>query len=290
VVVVVLAAGAYAGLKRNARRAAIPEIAAGKGLRFSETDQFGSTTVAFPLFREGDGRAVESVMWLDGDTKVDGGMPTHVFDYGFYRIHHDRSGNETKSWHWFSCAMTQVAASLPELRVAHKDVVGEVLEHLGGEPITFESSEFDDTFRVTSPDRRFATAFIDAQMMQLLLETKGALALETRGRFVLLAGTQVKPDELPILLGVTDELVRRIPAAVYALYPPVGPSPDDPVPPAAGPVGPAPVDDASDPDAWDPTPGVDYDLDGHPVTPHTEDPWHDHAVRPHDPRPPDRSL
>jgi len=33
-------------------------------------------------------------------------------------------------------------------------------------------------------------------------------------------------------------------------------------------------------DSWDPTPGVDHDLDGHPVDPAVEDPWHDRPVPP----------
>ncbi len=260
---VVVGAGAYAGLRRNHRRTQIPEIAAQKGLQFSEVDQFGSTEVAFPLFREGDGRKVESVMWLDGDTAEPGGSPSRVFDYGFYRIHHDRSGREVQSWHWFTCAMAQPGGAFPELRIMHQGVVGETLDRLTGEPIRFESEEFNDTFRVTCDDRRFASALIDPQMMQFLLETKGAVGVETMGRFVLLISHQIPADEMPILLGLADQFVKHIPAAVWELYP------------------------RPEPGA---TPGVDYDLDGHPVAPHTEDPWHDHPVRPHDLRPPDHQA
>jgi hypothetical protein len=280
-----LIAGAIAGIQRARRRAAIPEVAASKGLHFSSEDPFGTTQVAFPLFREGDGRQVESVMWLEGDIAAPGGVPSHVFDYGFYRIHHDKYGRETKTWHWFSCAVSQVQMSLPELRIAQRTAVGDVLDHLEGEPISFESEEFNQTFRVTSVDRRFASALVDPQMMEFLLQTKGAVSFETLGRFVLVAGTQVAADELPILLGLADAFVKRIPAAVAALYPPVltDPAPVPVAPVAAG-------DDADPADAWDPTPGVDYDLDGHPVTSHTEDPWHDHPIPPHDSHPPDRTA
>ena len=89
--------------------------------------------------------------------------------------------------------------------ITHSGVVGEVIDRLAGDPIHFESEEFNDTFRVTCDDRRFASALIDPQMMQFLLETKGAVDFETMGRWVLLISHQVPPDEMPILLGLADQ-------------------------------------------------------------------------------------
>jgi hypothetical protein len=276
--------GALKAFRRNQRLSQIPAVAAAKGLRFSGVDPFGSTEVAFKLFREGDGRRIESVMWLDGDAPDEHAAPAHVFDYGFYRAYRDRYGRERQTWQWFTCAMAEPGGSFPQLRVTHSGVVGEVLDRLAGDPIHFESEEFNDTFRVTCDDRRFASALIDPQMMQFLLETKGAVDFETMGRFVLLTSHQVAPDEMPILLGLADEFVKRIPAAVWALYPKTVPA-NDPMPsvPQPGPDAVLARDrgdtDADPADAWDPTPGVDYDLDGHPVGPAAhEDPWHDHPL------------
>jgi len=282
-VVAVVGWRAYGAMRRSARRDQVPAVAAAKGLRFAAEDPFASLGVAFPLFREGDGRQVENVVWLDGDAADDHSAPTHVFDYGFFNVHRDRYGREQKAWHWFTCAMAQPNGSFPTLRVADKTVVGDLLDHIGGDPITFESEEFNDTFRVTCSDRRFASALIDPRMMELLLETKGAVGVETMGRFVLLVSHQVPPDEMPILLGLADEFVKRIPGAVWELYPKAAPAGD---PEPAPVLPPGPVADAlladRDPDAWDPTPGVDYDLDGHPVAPVAhEDPWHDHPLPPH---------
>ncbi len=83
---------------------------------------------------------------------------------------------------------------------------------LAGDPIHFESEEFNDTFHVTCDDRRFASALIDPQMMQFLLETKGAVGFETMGRFVLLISHQIPPDEMPILLGLADAVRQAHPA------------------------------------------------------------------------------
>ena len=284
--VAIVGFGALQAFRRNERLSQIPAVAAAKGLRFSAVDPFGSTEVAFTLFREGDGRRIESVVWLDGDATSAQATPTHVFDYGFYRTHRDKYGRERQSWQWFTCAMAEPDGSFPQLRIAHGGVVGDVLDRLAGDPIHFESEEFNDTFRVTCDDRRFASALIDPQMMQFLLETKGAVSFETMGRFVLLTSHQIAPDEMPILLGLADQFVKRIPAAVWELYPKTVPA-NDPTP-----LEPQPGPDAilgdgqrdTDPeDAWDPTPGVDYDLDGHPIAPTAvhEDPWHDHPLPPH---------
>ena len=282
--VAIVGFGALQAYRRNLRLSQIPAMAAAKGLRYSAEDPFGSTAIAFPLFREGDGRRVESVVWLDGDVADEHATPTHVFDYGFYKIHHDRYGREQQSWSWFTCAMAQPDGSFPQLRVMHKSMVGDVMDRLAGDPIHFESEEFNDTFRVVCDDRRFASALIDPQMMQFLLESKGAVGFETMGRFVLLVSDQIAPDEMPILLGLADAFVKRIPGAVWELYPKTTPAEaPEPLTPQPGPDTTLRGEpEASPDDAWDPTPGVDYDLDGHPVTPAAhEDPWHDHPLPPH---------
>ena len=89
------------------------------------------------------------------------------------------------------------------------------------------------------------------------------------GRFVLLTSHQIAPDEMPILLGLADQFVKRIPAAVWALYPKTVPA-NDPTPttrPSRARTPSSATGDTDPEDAWDPTPGVDYDLDGHPVAP-----------------------
>ena len=82
---------------------------------------------------------------------------------------------------------------------------------------------------------------------------------------------------MPILLGLADEFVRRIPAGGLGALPEAVPA-DGPRPAARRrPAGdadgrPRPADGASPTTRWDPTPGVDYDLDGHPVVADAEDP------------------
>ena len=303
VIVVVVLVGsvgwaAYSRLKVHQREDQIPVVAAAKGLHFAADDPFGSRVVAFPWFRQGDGSRIENVIWSDADHAA-GASQARTFDFGWYQLRHDRNGGTHEEWHWSSCAVAEPNGSWPPLQIQQEHLWDKALDLVGGDPIHFESDEFNQTFRVTCDDRRFASALIDPQMMEFLLETKGQISFATMGRHVLLATHQVAPEEMPILLGLADEFVRRVPPAVWELYPRLEPGAPDPAlgSEAAATVG-ASLGSAGDghdlgdgggtDDAWDPTPGVDYDLDGHPVEAETEDPWHDHPLRPHDPRPPDR--
>jgi hypothetical protein len=287
-VVASLVWAAYSRLKADERDAQIPAVAAAKGLHYAKDDPFDSKVLAFSLFHQGDGSRLENVIWSEADAGAHG-TQARAFDFGWYKVHHDRRGATYEEWHWSTCALAQPNGSWPPLEVQRRRMMDKALELVGGDPIHFESEEFNDTFHVTCEDRRFASALIDPQMMQFLLETKGLVGFATVGRFVLVASPQVAADEMPILLGLADEFVRRIPAAVWELYPQLAPdAPDAASIAGAGAAAAAMAADERDPDAWDPTPGVDYDLDGHPVAPETEDPWHDHPLRPHDPRPPDR--
>jgi hypothetical protein len=288
IAVVLLASAGWTAWSRfqvQGREAQIPVMAASKGLHFAKDDPFNSKVLAFSLFQRGDGSRLENVVWSDSDGGP-AGLQARVFDFGWYQVHHNRNGGTYQEWHWSTCALAEPDGSFPDLQVQRRSMADRALELVGGDPIHFESEEFNDTFHVSSQDRRFASALIDPQMMQFLLGTKGLVSFATMGRFVLATAPQVAPDEMPILLGLVGEFVRRIPPAVWELYPKVAPDNPDAAVGAGWKVdGAAPADPAN---AWDPTPGVDYDLDGHPVHDEVEDPWHDHPLRPPDPRPPDR--
>jgi hypothetical protein len=296
-----LAVGAVFGLiavreawRRSARRQALPVIARRAGLDYSEEDRFNCTGVAFPLFRAGDGRTVENVMWRPqtsaqpGAGSQGGGEPVRVFDYGYYDEFKDRNGQVRRSWHHFSCALVQHNGSWPALRVSREGLLDKAEHVLGSGDIDFESEEFNRMFRVQCPDRRFASALIDPQMMEIMLSGGGTVNFETKGRFLLLTARQVPAEAMPRLWALADAVVAHIPASVWELYPrfPDGGGPEvapellesapDLGPAVPGAFDFAPAPDSRHPDeAWDPTPGVDHDLEGHAIEPTPEDPWHD---------------
>ena len=64
--------------ERN-RAHALATSAKRHGLCFSPMDHFNCASPPFALFREGDGRGTENVMW-----RATGNVPIRVFDYWFY--------------------------------------------------------------------------------------------------------------------------------------------------------------------------------------------------------------
>jgi hypothetical protein len=291
----VLLAGTLAARARVARARSLPQVARRAGLEYREFDPFNSTAVAFRLFRAGDDRLVAHVMWR-GDPRV------RVFDYAYAM----RVGDgERRVWHEFSCALAQHDGVWPEIAILPARPLDRALAAVADVSVDVESEEFNRTFVVRCADRKFATDLLAPEMMELLLSTRGELAFETRGRFLLVSGRRVDAAQLPGLLRVAESFLERIPPVVpelYGAYPDGLGTQDLPVRPArpARPARELPLvqggffgdlDDAAlsgrrepyrfapppdlDPedDPWDPTPGVDHDLDGRPLPPSQEDPW-----------------
>ena len=205
-------------------------------MEYSDVDRFNSTAVAFPLFREGDGRVVENLMWHDRRLAV----APRVFDYSYYSSHRrgrglgldlgfglvtdvDVDSNAIASTVNPHLAHVQLRARPAQRGLAgdphrREGVIDKAFQMLGLPDIDFESEEFNRTFVVQCADRRFASALIDPQMMDFLLSTGGEITFETKGRFLLLCTHRIDPVEMPALLNLADEFLRRVPPAVRELY------------------------------------------------------------------------
>lgn len=286
------------------RQRELPAVAAHHGLRYSDVDPFDSTRVAFDLFRAGDGRKVEHVMW-------DEDRGTRVFDYAYYVERRDNNGRVTRTWTTFSCALARHDGSWPEVRILRERLFDRALARIGMPDIDLESEEFNRAFVVQCADRRFATTLLDPRMMDALLAAPSKANVETKGRWVLVWSRRLAPAELPALLATAQQFCERIPPVVRDLYGEL-PAGDplrehglglpqisrerhrDPawdrrtlnghsVAPGATPWvgtwGAEQLDaqrrSLAAQEGRDLTPAVEYDIDGNPVPPHAEDPWGD---------------
>lgn len=271
-----------AGWMRAKRRAAIESIAARAGLQYAEEDPFNCTRVAFGLFRKGDGRGAENVMWRADD----GGKPVRVFDFWYYVEHRTDNGGTTRSYDRYTCAMALINGSWPSLTITREGLFDKFATTLGLPDLDFESEEFNRLFAVRCEDPRFASALIDPRMMELLLSTRGELHFEIKGRWLLVASRPIEPRLMPGLLGVCDEFLRRIPPVVWELYPsPFLDADGNPLPVEDEPLAALPdlVEQRDPLDALGRSPLAalgdpgrpEYDLDGNVVPPVVEDPWRD---------------
>ena len=204
-------------------------VARANGLEFSYEDPFNSTRVPFKLFREGDERMAQNVMW----GRAADGAPARVFDYSYWQVDEERiersgfglpfDGSATRKRNHghrhFTCGLTEVEAVWPHLIVQPEGLAGRVLDRLGLRDIEYESEEFNRAFEVVCEERRFASDFIDPQMMDFLLSTNAKCRFEVRGRWVLVATEGVSPALAPSLIALSTEFRERVPAVVWEVYP-----------------------------------------------------------------------
>jgi hypothetical protein len=262
----------------NRRRQDAATAAAAAGLSFSAPDPFDCTRIAFPLFRKGDGRTAENVVWREGAE-----LASRAFDFSYYDLHKDDMGREHRTYRHFSCAMVQVDGSWPDLSIGPDGLLEKALDLVGMGSIDLESDEFNRRFALRSPDRRFAVALCDAGMIDFLLGCTNEIAFAIKGRWALLASDPVSPALLPALLRLAEDFRAHIPRVVYELYP--SPFRDEhgrPLPAGDEGLGAreaveSALDTTGGPyDALVPDDGPEYDLDGHVVPPAVEDPWGNH--------------
>jgi hypothetical protein len=221
VVILIGAAGMVAGLvslsmligERNRDRALISS-ARRSGLSFSHEDPFDCAGPPFALFREGDGRGTQNVMW-----KPNAEHPIRVFDYWWYDEYEDENGVAHRSYHRRTCATAEVGWLWPQLSLTKEGIISKAAAALGARDIEFESEEFNRTFFVTCEDRRFANAFLDAQMIDILAATKGFVEIEVKNRWILLHTKRLNGQEFPPLYKLTETIVSRIPNLVYEMWP-----------------------------------------------------------------------
>ena len=199
---------------KKKRREALALMARQLGLEFAPEDPLATLGYPFSLLARGDGRGVENVMW--GTWRQ---MPVREFDYWYYDESTDSDGRRTRTYHRFSCAVTEIDAACSHLTICRETFFTALADRIGLRDIEFESAEFNGRFNVKSKDRRFANDFIDARMMRYLLGADPAFEFEVCGRWLLCYSKKRRPPELIPLLGTLEGLREQVPRVVYELYP-----------------------------------------------------------------------
>ncbi len=220
VVVVLLALGAaawWSWSRKRKRRQALATFASQFDLEVYEQDPFGLTSLPFRLFSEGDGCGCENVLvgtWH--------GLPVKEADYWYYTESSDSRGRRSRTYHYFSVVVGDVACTVPDVSIQHESVLWRMADHLGFHDIEFESEEFNRRFRVAAADREFAFQLVDDRMMAWLLSTGGAFGFEVNGGNLLVWTKRIDPFSFPSLLGTAKAFVDHVPRLVWNTY---GPAP-----------------------------------------------------------------
>lgn len=204
----------YSWYRKKKRREAFRRFALRHRLEYSERDPFGLIGLPFTLFRKGDGRGIENVVW--GEWR---GLPMRAFDHWYYDEHTDSEGRTSRSYHRHSCVLVELAAAFPHLSIGREGFLSRLADHVGFRDIELESGEFNRTFQVAASERRFAYELIDARMMRWLLDLRIRGVFEVVGGWLLayVEGRRDPPAFAPVI-EMANAFRDRIPRAAWSLY------------------------------------------------------------------------
>ncbi len=215
IVLLVVGGVALSYYAKQKRRQELASVARQLGLEYSATDPLGCLGLPFALLSRGDGRGTENVLWGTWQS-----MPVTEFDYWYYEESTHSNGNRSKTYYRFSCAVSEIEAFCSHLTIDRENLFTRLADHLGLRDIEFESEEFNRAFNVKGKDRKFANDFIDARMMQHLLQVDRAFQFEVSGKWLLCFSKRRKPLDLIPLLGTLKQFRDQVPRVVYELYGP----------------------------------------------------------------------
>ncbi|HZD81177.1 MAG TPA: hypothetical protein VE646_14220 [Actinomycetota bacterium] len=210
------AAGAAAYLSyylKQKRRQELAGMARQLGLDFSARDTLGCLALPFALFTKGNGRGTENLLYGTWQ-----GMPVREFDYWYYEESTDSQGRRSKTYHRYSCALTEIQAACPHLTIDRENLFTRLADHLGLGDIEFELDEFNRAFNVKGKDRKFANDFIDQRMMRWLLQADAAFQFEVCATWLLCFSKRRRPTDLIPLIGTTKGFRDQVPPVVHELY------------------------------------------------------------------------
>ncbi|HEX9375509.1 MAG TPA: hypothetical protein VGB19_04615 [Actinomycetota bacterium] len=213
IILLIVLVGWYAWYAKKKRREGLALAAKQLGLQYSQVDTMGCLSLPFGLFRRGDGRGTENLLWGAWQ-----GMDVREFDYWYYEETTDSEGHRSKSYSHFSCAATTVPLTAAELSVTRENLFTRFADHMGFRDIEFELEEFNRSFNVKSGDKKFANDMIDQRMMQWLLQTDKGYAFEMNGPYLLVYCKRLRPLELTELLGSMKGYIDHVPKVAYELY------------------------------------------------------------------------
>jgi hypothetical protein len=119
-----------------------------------------------------------------------------------------------------TCAIVKVPLDAPALAVTPKvQGFGAVPGVPDGHLVGSESEAFDRSFRVTTGDRRFANAMLDARVLAWILEGEtGAWGYQAAGPWLLVFTQRKPPSEVPLALERALAFADRLPRVVGDLF------------------------------------------------------------------------
>lgn len=192
------------------RRASFEDQARRAGLRAEPGDPFGLLDSPFALF--GRMASVRDIENTASGTR--NGVWTVVADSWYAPTGDPQLDDYVRH----TCVLTDMPPWWPDLSVVPGDLVSRLRSTVAMPDLRTESEAFNRRFEVRSADPRFASAFLDARMMEWLLRIEPGVGLEIRGARLMSFRPRATAslDDVERALELHDALSQRIPSVVRA--------------------------------------------------------------------------
>lgn len=182
------------------------------GLRAQAGDPLGLLQAPFALFRRpGSARDLENTAW-----GARNGREIVVADYWYA----PSSNPSLDDYRRFVCIIDE-RPEWADLSVSPTSLASAVRDAAGLARTDLESERFNRTFDVRADDRRFATAFLDARMMEwLMLQAPGAGFEIVAGQMMMFEPRSLLSlDDVDRALRRFDAFLEHVPPVISSLFP-----------------------------------------------------------------------
>jgi hypothetical protein len=140
-----------------------------------------------------------------------------VFDYW---VKTDGAYAQTR---WHTMAATHIGSGGQSLLVEPRGIAS-LAPAVGFDEVGTESETVNERYRVLTNDPAFASAFLDARMMQYLLDQKHAWIFEVSANWLAVTSHQIPVELIGELIEALQGFRRHIPRVISSLYPAPGPT------------------------------------------------------------------
>ena len=193
------------------RRESFRGQASEQALRAQPGDPLGLLELPFTLFRwVGSVRQIENTA-----TGIHGGREIVVADYWFA----PSGSTEYDDYERYTCVMTATPPDWSDLVVVPERFCSRLRDTIASDQLGTESEAFNRTFDFRGADRMFASAFVDARMMQWLLDQPPGTGIEVLdGRLMVFRPRALSSlDDLARVIQVFDAFLEHVPRVVRAM-------------------------------------------------------------------------
>jgi len=199
----------FAWRQNQKRKERARAVAAAAGLNI-DVDTKSPPPAPFDLMQRGRSRKVSFHMW-----------PTGSQDSVFHYRYTTGSGKSQRTFR-FTCALIDVAFNAPHLTIGPEGFWSNLGQMVGIRDIELESPEFNERYRVSCDDERFAVTLLDHQMIAWLLSDSsgsGSIRFELLGSQLLCIGDPLDIEEMPGMLAWAAQIRQHMPKVLVELYP-----------------------------------------------------------------------